>query len=653
MSEKLKMNTGDVIKENINYIAQRFPNALKDVEVDGRIVKQIDFDILKQELSDILIDDKQERYQMTWPDKKKSILLANSRINGTLRPIKNKSVNFDDSKNLYIEGDNLEVLKLLRETYLNKVRLIYIDPPYNTGNDFIYNDEFFKSAEEYLKSSGQIDEYNNRVFANPESSGRYHTDWLNMMYPRLKVAKDLMRQDGVIFISIGEAEVANLIKICNEIFGEKNFLGCCGRISKKANNQGQFWAPNFDYLVSYAKSITECESFFGGMNITNYKYIEEEGPRKGERYELVRLYMTSLDPLRGCVNQRYFIEAPDGTLLIPPGEIFPEELKDGAMIPPSSGKDKIWRWSRDSYLANKDKLVIKQVSSSNLVNEKGEKVFWNVFTKTYLNDVISKQTSCPNNFLEDFINQQASHELKKLGIPFTFAKPTSLIKHLCSISRLNENDIVLDFFSGSGTTGDAVMQFNAENNTKLKFILVQLPENIDESDDAYKDGYRTICDIGEERLRRAGKKVKDESGLLESGLDNGFRVLSFDSSNMNNVFYHPKETSQSLLGSLVDNVKPDRTPLDLLFQIMLELGIELSAKIEERKIAGKNCFIVNENDIVACFDSEVNEEVIKELAKIKPIYAVFRDGVFESDAANINCEQIFKSISPSTTIKVL
>ena len=305
------------------------------------------------------------------------------------------------------------------------------------------------------------------------------------------------------------------------------------------------------------------------------------------------------------------------------------------------------------YDQNKDKLVIKKVSSSNLVNEKGEKVFWNVFTKTYLNDVISKQTSCPNNFLEDYINQQASHELKRLDIPFTFAKPTSLIKHLCEISRLDDGDIVLDFFSGSATTADAVMQINNSEGKNLRYILVQLPELIDKDDDAYKAGYRTICEIGEERIRRAGKKIKDEAGIFGNDLDIGFRVLKLDSSNMTDVYYNPKETTQSLLGSLVDNVKPDRTPLDLLFQVMLELGIELSAKIEERTISGKKCFIVNENDIVACFDSEVNEEVIKELAKIKPIYAVFRDGVFENDAANINCEQIFKSISPSSTIKVL
>jgi len=369
--------------------------------------------------------------------------------------------------------------------------MIYIDPPYNTGKDFIYKDNFS------------------------------HGDWLSMMYPRLKLARNLLTDDGVIFISIGEQEVHNLRKAMDEIFGEVNFIGTAGRISKKANNQGDYWAPNFDYVLTYCKCREFCVPFFGGINYDNYTEIETEGPRKGEKYQLVRLYMSSLDPMRGCNKQRYLIECPDGSFVIPPGDRFPEKKEDGAFISPQSGCDKVWRWSYKSYLEKKDQLVIRKARSSNLVDQDGQSTLWNVFAKTYLQDVIDNSTATPNNFIEDHINQSASLELKVLGIPFDFAKPSSLIQFLAEICRVEKNDILLDFFSGSCSSAHAVMKANAKDNGGRRYIMVQLPELTAANSDAYKAGYRNICEIGKERIRRAGHKIKNETG---AEIDYGFRV---------------------------------------------------------------------------------------------------------------------------------
>ena len=508
--EKLKMQTANVVDENIKRIGELFPNCLTErLDEKGRPEVAIDFDQLRQELSKEIVEGPEERYQFTWPDKRNAIRLANAPTTDTLRPVRSESVDFDNTQNLYIEGDNLQVLKLLRENYLGKVKMIYIDPPYNTGNDFVYNDDFDQDADFYKHNSGQEDEEGNRLVANTESNGRFHTDWLNMIYPRLKVAKDLLSEDGVIFISIDDHEVDDLKKICSDIFGESNFIGCAGRITKKANNQGDYWAPNFDYILTFARNKTACPSFKGGQNDKSYNLIEEDGPRKGERYQLVRLYMSNLDPMRGCTNQRYYIECPDGTFIIPPGENYPKEVKDGAYITPQSGKDKIWRWSYQSYLEKKSQIVLKQGKSSNVVGVNGTVTKWNAFTKTYLNDVIEKSTATPNSFIEDHINQIATHELKELNIPFPFPKPTSLIMYLANILNVVSGDIILDFFSGSGTTGHAVLKYNIENSCNAKFICVQLPELTDKESDAYKAGYKNICEIGKERIRRAGKQIHD------------------------------------------------------------------------------------------------------------------------------------------------
>ena len=685
---KLRMQTANKADENFRKLAAMFPNAVTEtINENGEVVRAIDKDVLMQEISCTVVDGNEERYQFTWPDKKKSVLLANAPINKTLRPVREDetvptgadsegkpycstgSVDFDTTENLYIEGDNLEVLKLLQETYLGKIKMIYIDPPYNTGNDFVYEDDFAQSTDEYLANSGQFDEEGNRMVQNTESNGRFHTDWLNMIYPRLKLAKDLLTDDGVVFISIDDNEVDDLKKVCNEIFGEFNFVGCAGRITKKANNQGDYWAPNFDYLLTYTKNKNMCPPFLGGANHSSYNLVEEDGPRKGERYQLVRLYMSNLDPMRGCTNQRYYIECPDGTFIIPPGENYPAEAKDGAFIVPQSGKDKIWRWSYQSYLEKKDQIVLKQGKSSNVVGENGAETNWNAFTKTYLNDVLAKSTATPNSFIEEHINQNATHELKKLDIPFSFAKPSSLMKYLAEICRVDTGDIVLDFFSGSASTADAVMQLNAEDGGHRKFIMVQLPEVTDEKSEAYKAGYKNICEIGKERIRRAGQKIRNEelgirnegdsSSLLtpNSSLDIGFRVLKCDTSNMKEVYYNPAEYEVSLFSSLEDNIKEDRTPEDLLFQVMLDLGILLSSKIQVRSeevgMRSYSYFDVEDGYLIACFDKNIDEEVITAIAKQKPYYFVMRDSSMANDSVATNFDQIFATYSPDTVRKVL
>lgn len=659
--DKLKMHSPDMTQQNIEKIQALFPNCVTESKgADGEIKLAIDFDQLKQELSNSIVEGPQERYQLNWPGKREALLTANAPIAKTLRPCREESVNFDTTENLFIEGDNLDALKLLQETYLGKVKMIYIDPPYNTGNDFIYDDNFTETTEDYFVRSFQQDEIGNKLIANNESNGRFHSDWLSMIYPRLKLARNLLSEDGLIFISIGDDEQASLKKLCDEVFGGENFLGCACRVSKKANNQGDYWSPNFDYVLTYSKNKEFCEVFFGGVNLTAYKNIDDFGERKGEKYQLVRLYMTSLDPMRGCSNQRYYIEAPDGTLLIPPGNTFPDIEVDGEGVPPKTGEDKVWRWSKETYLNNKDKIVVKRVRSSNLVDSKGNKVLWNVFTKTYLNDVISNSTAKPNSLIEDHINQNSSHELKKLGIPFSFAKPSSLIKYLCEISRVKSGDIVMDFFAGSGSTGHGVINFNEDLNMDVKFILVQLPEELDFDDKNQKAGFifceqhglpKIIPSITKERLKRVIKE-KSESVQCQKP-EFGFRVLKVDSSCMADVYYSPDQVTQGSLDLLVDNIKSDRTDEDLLFQVLLDWGVELTLPIRKETIQGKTVFFVDDDALVACFDLRINEALIKELAIKEPLRVVFRDDGFESDAVKINAEQIFKQVSPHTEVKAI
>ena len=663
--ETLKMHSLDGVQRNIELIGKLFPNAITEVKRDGKVEHAIDFDVLRQELSDSIVEGREERYQFTWPDKKKAMLAANAPITATLRPVVADSVGKDgtpggfDSENLYIEGDNLEVLKLLQETYLGKVKMIYIDPPYNTGNDFVYNDEFGMRDEEWNATSGNYDEEGNQIVGrlelNTESNGRFHTDWLNMIYPRLRISKDLLADDGIIFISIGEDEVDNLHKIANEIFGEQNEIAIFSRVMKSGGAKGQFYTPNIDYVLVYAKNISNAEFFrsdFSDEQIDRfYNRTETSGKRTGEKYGIERLYKASLD---ARPNQRYYIECPDGEFVIPPGVHFPDCCVEGEKVIPTS-EDHVWKWTYDRYKSEKEagNIVFIKSDQTSLVTATNTQATWNIYNKLWLNEQKEKGV-VPGNFIAGFENRQSAAEMKKLDIPFDYAKPVRLLIYLIKLCTKKKDCTILDFFSGSATTAHAVMKLNAEDGGHRKFIMVQLPEKTDEKSEAYKAGYKNICEIGKERIRRAGRKIKEDAGLTApADLDIGFRCLRLDESNMKPVYYTPEEISQQDMFSLVDNVKSDRTPEDLLFQVMLDLGVLLSSPIEVKEIAGKKVFNVADGFLLACFDHDVTEETVKAIAQMKPYYAVFRDSSMANDSVATNFDQIFETYSPETVRKVL
>lgn len=634
MLNKLKMQTANKADENFKKLATMFPNAVTEtIDENGEVVRAIDKDVLMQEISCKVVDGNEERYQFTWPDKRKSVLLANAPINKTLRPCREESVDFDNTENLYIEGDNLEVLKLLQETYLGKIKMIYIDPPYNTGNDFVYEDDFAQSTDEYRGNSGQFDDEGNRLVQNTESNGRFHTDWLNMLYPRMRLAKDILAENGLIFISIGQTELSNVIIMCDEIFGASNRAGIVSRQMKTGNNQGKFFTQNTDYIVVYSKNVETTSALKDDMSqdvIDNvYNKVQESGSRKGERYRTMGLFQASLK--HG--GSSYPIVCPDGERVITP-------------------KGLPWRWNEATFkkgLENDDIVFIKSNSSPLINYETQEKASWNIYTKIWLSSRL-EEGQLPSDLILKFENRHAAKELVSLGIPFDFPKPTALLKYILHLI-IEKEYYVLDFFSGSATTAHAVMQLNAEDGGNRKFIMVQLPEQTDAKNEAYKAGYKNICEIGKERIRRAAKKIAEENPDAE--FDGGFRVLKCDSSNMKEVYYRPAEYEPSLFSRLEDNIKEDRTPEDLLFQVMLDLGILLSSKIKETTIAGKKVFNVEDNYLIVCFDDNVTEEVITEIAKQKPYYFVMRDSSMANDSVATNFEQIFAAYSPDTVRKVI
>lgn len=643
--DKLKMHTVDKVKDNISRIGALFPNAVTET-ITGYVKNEngkdkpiielaIDFDVLKQELSSVVIEGNKERYQFTWPDKKNSILHANAPIAATLRPCPEESVDFDDTENLYIEGDNLDVLKLLQETYLGKVKMIYIDPPYNTGNDFVYNDDFAEKVGEFLSRDGQYDDDGNRMVKNLDSNGRFHTDWLNMIYPRLRLARDLLREDGVIFISLNDNEVHNLRKICDEVFGAGNFVADLVWANKEGggSSDSRLFRIKHEHIVCYSKNIEYVEII--GVPIGNedrYKSEDEYVNTRG-KYYLQKLGMGSI---QYSVSLDYPIEVPDGTTVMPADN--------------NNGRQACWRWSQIKYKWG--------VENGFVEIKKDSKGIWTVYTKQYLNcdndGNIIHRTQRPMGVIDEYSSTQASKMLEAMGLgnTFVYSKPVELIKYLLQRIDLNQK-IILDFFSGSATTAHAVMQLNCEDGGKRKFIMVQLPEPCDANTEAAKAGYKNICEIGKERIRRAGAKIKEEAGQNAQGLDIGFRVLKLDSTNMKDVYYNPADYKASLFDSLTDNIKEDRTPEDLLFQVMLDLGVLLSSKIEESVISGKKVFNVAEGFLVACFDDNVTEETVRAIAQLKPYYAVFRDSSYASDSVATNFEQIFATYSPDTVRKVL
>ena len=638
MNERLDMRSMNMIENNVDYIADRFPNVIQN--------GKINFDLLKKELSTDIESNIKEKYELTWVGKNNAKIIANKQITKTLRPNKDKSENFDNTSNIYIEGDNLDVLKILQESYLNKIKCIYIDPPYNTGNDFIYKDEFKKESNEELEDSGQIDENSFKLVSNPNSNGRFHSDWMSMMYSRLKLARNLLSSDGVIFISIGD-ELYNLTQICNEIYGERNHVGTISRLMKSGGNKGQYFSPNIEYILVYAKNIDKLGYFREELSediVKSYNNIDENG----ERYTIKGLCQPGLG---NRANQRYWIKCPDGSYVIPRGKNFPSKLEEGEKITPTDD-DTSWKWTYERYKEElkKGNILFKKSSSATaLVDENGNTSKWNVFNKIWLKDRLN-EGRVPVDFITKYENRISSEELKKLNIPFDFAKPTGLIKTLISYVENTKDSIILDFFSGSATTADAIFQLNQKDNGKRKFIMVQLPEKINEDTDAFKNGYKTICEIGEERIRRAGKKIKEETN---ADIDYGFRVYKVDSSNMKDIYYEPSKLNQTQLNMFESNIKEDRTAEDLLTQVILDLGLTLDLRIEEKNILNNKVYYVAENSLVACFDNEINIDILNQICEIKPLKVVFRESSFRNDSDKINAYERIKKLSPETEISVI
>lgn len=596
MADKLKMQTENIADKNFEILSKMFPNALTETitgyDDDGKpiVERAIDADVLRQEISCKVVEGKDERYQFTWPDKKKTMALSNEPVSLTLRPNKNKSVNFQNTQNIYVEGDNLDVLKILQETYLDKIKLIYIDPPYNTGNDFVYNDDFSDEEYQYIEKSGQYDSVGNRLVANTETNGRFHTDWLNMMYARMRIARNLLSSDGAIFISIDDNESMNLVKMMDEIFGDRNRIALICHKSRASISNDKIISPNHNTILFYAKDISKLEEKrkMIGLDPILEKFDCDDNDGRGE-YRLVP------------------VDGPGGA-------------KKGNPHYEFLGVEGYWRFSKETMKAKYDEgYVVK----------KGNSLY-----QKYYKSVAEQTRRTTTTWWDDAgLTSSATSKLKKLMGETTFdtPKPVELIDRMLRMITFDDPEsIVLDFFAGSSTTAQAVMEYNAENNGKRKFILVQLPESVSEKTEAYENGYRNICEIGEKRI----KKVIDN--IDNKNIDLGFRVFELDSSNMKDVYYNPTETQQSLFDTYADNIKEDRTPEDLLFQVMLDLGVLLSSKIEETTIAGKQVFNVADGFLIACFDNDVTEETVKAVAKKKPYYAVFRDSSMANDSVATN-----------------
>ena len=674
------MQTENITDKNFEMLSKMFPNALTETitgyDDDGKpiVERAIDVDVLRQEISCKVVDGKDERYQFTWPDKKKAVLLANTPINKTLRPCREESVDFDNTENLYIEGDNLEVLKLLHETYLGKVKMIYIDPPYNTGNDFVYADDFAQSTDEYLENSGQFDDEGNRLVKNLDSNGRFHTDWLNMIYPRLKLAKDLLTDDGVILIHIDDNEYENLTKVAREVFGESNFINVITVKTKvggvSGSSEGKSLKDATEFIIVLAKDKTKLEfnpTYIKQKLFDRIKSYESEG--KSWKYTSI---MTKLDgkevikrdEKKGMIFYGYkILETMSITTFAKQNGTSEEEVYNNyadrifqTTNAQSSIRQTVMK-ETDSYeypMYGCEYIPVKGKNEGKTIEVlyKGEQRRMMMFLSDAVTHVdgtyyyLDKITTLWDDIQYNNLTKEGSIEFPN------GKKPIKLLQRIIELT-CDKDSIILDFFSGSASTAHAVMQMNYEDNGHRKFIMVQLPEECEEDSDFKKTGFMNICEIGKERIRRSGDKIKKEAGITSDNLDTGFRVLKCDTSNMKDIYYTPSETQQSLFDTYADNIKEDRTPEDLLFQVMLDLGVLLSSKIEETTIAGKQVFNVADGFLIACFDKDVTEETVKAVAEKKPYYAVFRDSSMANDSVATNFDQIFASISPETVRKVL
>lgn len=673
--DKLRMQTANKADENFRKLAAMFPNAVTEtINENGEVVRAIDKDVLMQEIACTVVDGNEERYQFTWPDKKKSVLLANAPINKTLRPCREESVDFDTTENLYIEDDNLEVLKLLQETYLGKIKMIYIDPPYNTGNDFVYEDDFAQSTDEYLANSGQYDEDGNRMVQNTESNGRFHTDWLNMIYPRLRIAKDLLASNGVIFISIDDNEIENMKKLCDEVYGATSFVA---QLVWEKKKKGSFLSKSItnvkEYILVYCKNIDGFEGLIGEINDEEETYPCINAVNKRE-----------LRTIPAGIESKY----RDKDFFMPKGSEISDTtmsivlhsdlvIKNGVLAEELTLEGN-WRYSQAAmkeYALKKELYITRDLYLRRIVRETRYKTMKDLLSRVGEDTEIAHTGTVDTKNLNSSgwgSNEDADEELRLIfGVQklMDYPKPVRLLLKLLASYRGSDDYIVLDFFSGSATTAHATIKLNAQDGGKRKFIMVQLPEATDEKSPAYKAGYKTICEIGKERIRRAGQKIRNEqlgirndadnSSLLtpNSSLDIGFRVLKCDTSNMKEVYYNPAEYEASLFSSLEDNIKEDRTPEDLLFQVMLDLGVLLSSKIQVRSekvgMRSYSYFDVEDGYLIACFDKNIDEEVITAIAKQKPYYFVMRDSSMANDSVATNFDQIFATYSPDTVRKVL
>ena len=656
--QKLKLHSPDLTQANIDKLAaisELFPNCVTEaLDAKGVLSKSVDFDQLRQELSATLVEGPQERYQLNWPGKREALLTANAPIAKTLRPCRAESVDFDTTQNLFIEGDNLDALKLLQETYLNKVKMIYIDPPYNTGNDFIYEDDFAEGAEEFLNRSNQKDVKGNRLVANTETNGRFHSDWLTMIYPRLKLARNLLRDDGVIFISIDDNEFHNLRKVCDEVFGENNCLGIIANINNpKGRSDDKFIATAHEYLLAYAKEKTAATVFgFEPDEVVIKRYNKVDN--------LERIYREMDLRKTGDADKRadrpdmfyYFYCDSDGqNLRVSKGQDF--KLNQIEITPSKDdGTDGRWRWGFNTASTNLNQLYAKFMPTRKI---------WGIVEKDYLENRPPVKCTSAWTF-KDVNSERGSEQFIELGFgkeEFSRPKPIGTLTRVLEVGTIpNEESIALDFFSGSAGFAQAALELNKSNTRNIRFILVQMPEICDPKTEAYKAGFQTIAEIGKERIRRAGKKIKAECVVTNPDLDIGFRVLKIDSSNMKEVFYTPDAVSQDLLSDQVNNIREDRTSEDLLFQVLLDWGVDLSLPISQETIDGKPVFFVDANlngnpALAACFETDINEDFVKLLAKRAPLRVVFRDAGFANDSVKINVEQIFKLLSPGTEVKTI
>lgn len=631
--EKLKLHTADMAERNVELLGQMFPNCLTEtINADGKLVRAIDFDKLRQELACEVVEGAEERYQFTWPDKRAAIRLANAPTNKTLRPCREESVDFDNTENLYIEGDNLEVLKLLRENYLGKVKMIYIDPPYNTGNDFVYNDDFAQGKAEFEAQSGLFDEEGRRMadpmVQNTESNGRFHTDWLNMIYPRLKVAKDLLSDDGVIFISIDENEIQNMRKLADEIFGEQNFISQLGwQKVYSPKNQARYFSNDYEFVLCYCRNINNFSvNTLPRTAEMNARYKNPDNDPRGD--------WKAGDCVGSGVRKNGYYD----------------------VVSPISGK--VFNVPQGKHWVYAPENMKKMIEDNRIWFGKDGNSFPAV--KQFLSDVSGRRPSSLLLYNDYGHTDMAKKDIIKLfpeyeKVPFDTPKPVKLIKML-GIIGTNEDDIILDFFAGSATTAQSVFELNVEQSSRRKFILVQINEKIENNPEALDNGLFTISDVAKERIRRAGKKVKEEAGLHGQNLDTGFRVLKLDESNMADVYYTPADTPiQTTLAfdALVDNIREGRTAEDLLFQVLPECNLPLSSKIETREIHGKKVFVVEDGYLMACFDKDINEAVITAIAKEKPYYFVMCDRSIATDNVADNFDQIFNAYSKETVRRIL